>query len=130
MKGISTVIATILMLVITIALAGTAIMYMRGTFTTQTQGIQVIDAYCSGSTVYAIVKNMGTLNVSSISCAQTLPSGDTCASNPISVSPPLQYLNSTTITVDTCSGTGTRGCVYRLLANTGGQTAEVNVMCA
>ena len=65
MKGISTVIATILMLMITIALAGTAYLYISGAFTSQMQGLEVVDAFCSGGTQARITfTNLGTVDMS------------------------------------------------------------------
>ena len=65
MKGISAVIATILMLMITIALAGMAYMYISGIFTSRTgKVIDLIDSYCSGTTIYLVIKNSGTMNIS------------------------------------------------------------------
>lgn len=60
MKGISAVIATILMLMITIALAGTAYMYIRGIFTgSVAKAISIIDATCEAGSAYRItVKNL------------------------------------------------------------------------
>ncbi len=67
MKGISTVIATILMLMMTIALAGMAYMYISGIFTSRTGTIVEVDetaTYCSGSplTAYIYVRNIGTIS--------------------------------------------------------------------
>jgi flagellin-like protein len=72
MKGISTVVATILMLMITIALAGTAYMYITGVFTSKTGVVlSISSATCSisGSSYSAsvLVRNDGTLNASSVS---------------------------------------------------------------
>lgn len=64
MKGVSTVIATILMLMITIALAGTAYLYISGTFATQTQGLELVDSFCSaGTTAVITLRNAGTNNI-------------------------------------------------------------------
>ncbi len=60
MKGISTVIATILMLMITIGLAGTAYLYISGAFTQQLQGLELVDEFCQGGTTAVITfKNSG-----------------------------------------------------------------------
>ena len=64
MKGISTVIATILMLMITIGLAGTAYLFISGAFQQQTQGLEVVDAFCSGGTQARIsLRNLGTSDI-------------------------------------------------------------------
>jgi flagellin-like protein len=65
MKGVSAVIATILMLMITIAMAGVAYMYISGIFTAKTGTIVEMDesatscSITSGVTVY--VRNTGTI---------------------------------------------------------------------
>lgn len=63
MKGISTVIATLLMLVITISLLGIAYGYITGLFKSQILGPQVeVDdtrTSCSGTTITVYIKNIG-----------------------------------------------------------------------
>ena len=65
MKGISAVIATILMLMITIAMAGVAYMYISGIFTRQTGVVVEIDETAttclSNNTIIVYVRNSGTL---------------------------------------------------------------------
>ncbi len=66
-KGISEIIATILMLMITIGLAGTAFIYIQGVLVGRTQKqISFADASCSApTTMYITVKNLDTtLNIS------------------------------------------------------------------
>jgi len=66
MKGVSAVIATILMLMIVIALAGMAYMYLIGMFTSRTaKTIDITDAGCianggNGSAFYVSIKNLDT----------------------------------------------------------------------
>ena len=63
MKGVSAVIATIMMLVITIGLAGVAYMYISGIFTTQTAKLVAIDqdaTFCSGTSITIYIKKTGT----------------------------------------------------------------------
>lgn len=64
MKGISTVIATLLMLVITVALAITAYGYITGLFTSQTtRNIEVLQPTCSAGVSYTVdVRNLDPLN--------------------------------------------------------------------
>ena len=83
MKGIATVIATILMLMITIALAGTAYLYISGAFTSQTQGIEMVDAFCStGIQARISFRNIGTTDITfdADSCAPAIGSPSTCGS--------------------------------------------------
>ncbi|MFH8119787.1 MAG: archaellin/type IV pilin N-terminal domain-containing protein [Candidatus Aenigmatarchaeota archaeon] len=128
MKGISTVIATLLILVITIALAGMAYVYISGVFTMQTQGIEVVDAYCVGNNVNITIRNIGTRTISANNgtCTQTAPSGDSCSSRTFPSSD-LQPGNTTLIT-DSCTGIGARICAYRLTPPYG-RTVEVSVPC-
>jgi flagellin-like protein len=61
MKGVSAVIATILMLMITIALAGTAYMYISGVFTARTGVVlSISDSLCNTTYIKAFVRNDGT----------------------------------------------------------------------
>ena len=63
MKGVSAVIATIMMLVITIALAGVAYLYISGMFNTQiarTIGIEESATFCNSTGIYLYVENHGT----------------------------------------------------------------------
>jgi len=63
-KGISAVIATILMLMITIALAGLAYMYISGIFTARTAtAISLASIDCTDLDIYALVKNDGTASI-------------------------------------------------------------------
>lgn len=63
-KGVSAVVATILMLVITIVMAGMAYMYITGVFMGRTaQTIDLIDATCNGKNVTVILKNTGTASI-------------------------------------------------------------------
>jgi flagellin-like protein len=64
MKGISAVIATILMLLITIALAGLAYLYISGMFTGKTGTLVEIDpaaTSCAGTQITVYVKNSGSI---------------------------------------------------------------------
>jgi len=77
MKGISTVIATILMLMITIALAGTAYLYISGVFTQQTQGLEIVDAFCVGGKDAVItIRNVGTTDISFVGATTSPFKGD------------------------------------------------------
>lgn len=61
MKGVSEIIANILMLIITIGLAGTAYVYISGMLTTKMEKtISVLDASCNGSHITMVVANDGT----------------------------------------------------------------------
>jgi flagellin-like protein len=79
MKGISPIIATILMLMITIALAGTAYMYISGVFTGRTAVVlSVSSADCNSTHVNVYVKNDGTLNSSAVTVSVDGSGTGTC----------------------------------------------------
>jgi len=129
MKGISAVIATILMLVITIALAGTAYMYISGIFTTQTQGVEIIDAYCSpDNKTSASIRNLGTNPVTGITCIQTSPSADTTCNPGFTIVNIAPGQTQTFAGFDTCNGTSSRFCQYRLTPSVG-RTVQTQVSC-
>jgi flagellin-like protein len=128
MKGISAVVATVLMLLITITLAGVAYTFTIGAFTRSTQGIEIDDYFCSGGTVSLVIRNIGSENVTTLTCTQTAPAGDTCSLSPtVSASNAIQPGQSMTLQ-DTCSGSGGRTCVYRLVPPTG-KSVTANAYC-
>lgn len=100
MKGISTVVATILMLMITIALAGTAYLYISGVFTSKTRTLSMIDSYCAGTNGSVIIRNEG---------PDTIRAGEqtlVAVSNACTTGPTLADINSSataTYTFSTCS---------------------------
>ncbi len=62
-KGIATIIATIILVVITIGLVSTAYLYFAGLISGSTSGtVQLIDAYCdkTNDDIIIIVQNKGT----------------------------------------------------------------------
>lgn len=140
MKGVSTVIATILMLMITIALAGMAYMYIAGVFTPMTQGIEIADAYCSENTndpkcggeacdmAVFTVRNIGTQPVSlpdGITITQTSPAGSSVDAE----WGDTQIPPGSAVTVrDKCEGTGGRSCIYRFVPAMG-KTVTGTVYC-
>lgn len=70
MKGVSAIIATILMLVITIGLAGTAYVYISGMLTGKTSStISIIDYSCAQGTnvkvINLVISNDGTADIPS-----------------------------------------------------------------
>jgi len=132
MKGISAVVATVLMLLITITLAGVAYTFTMGAFTRSTQGIEIDDSFCSGynashDIVSIVVRNFGSENVTSVTCTQTAPADDTCSLiTPVSFSNSIEPGQSMTLQ-DYCKGTSGRACVYRLTPS--GKSVTANVYC-
>ncbi len=65
MKGISAVIATILMLMITVAMVGLAYMFITGLFTSSTAtNIALSSVDCTGGNIYVTIRNTGTESIS------------------------------------------------------------------
>lgn len=60
-KGVSAIIATVLLLMITIALAGTAYIYMTGMIGGKTsKTISILDGSCSSNIISVVLSNDGT----------------------------------------------------------------------
>jgi len=119
MKGISEIIATILMLMITLGISGTAYIFISGAFTQQTQGLEVVDAYCikevnGKDNATLLVRNLGTvaINKGSINVVQTTPS--TATDVKWSVATTIAPGTSASM-YDECEGTGSRSCIYRII---------------
>ena len=65
-RGISTIIAAILLLIITIGLAGTAYLFITRIFYAQTsKTIQLLDASCTNGVITLVVSNQGTDTIES-----------------------------------------------------------------
>jgi hypothetical protein len=68
MKGVSTIIASILMVVITIGLTSVAYLYLSGIISgTTAQNIALFDAYCepADNNITVLIKNDGTIGITS-----------------------------------------------------------------
>lgn len=134
MKGISAVIATILMLMITIALAGAAYFYISSVFTTQIQGIEIVDTTCTpgvgAGNVSVTLRNIGTQDIttSSITIDQLAPAGDSAS---VSWSGGATTIGSGKIATftESCSGTGGRNCIYRITPPLG-RSVQAAVFCS
>ena len=64
MKGVSEIIGTILMLIITIGLAGTAYVYISGLLTGKTEKtISLLDASCNKTHILLVLANGGTATI-------------------------------------------------------------------
>jgi len=83
MKGVSAIIATILMLIITIGLAGTAYVYISGIMTTRTAvTLSVSDATCegiaAGDEIRVITVNDGTTDAAAADITIYINGADLC----------------------------------------------------
>ncbi|MCS7105810.1 MAG: hypothetical protein NZ942_00625, partial [Candidatus Aenigmarchaeota archaeon] len=113
MKGISTVLATILLLMITLALVGMAAGFIFGWWGRATQGIEYVGgANCvdidnTNDNVTIPIRNIGTVN-QTVKVIQTAPSGDKPLQETIVIEPGQTY-----IFIDNCTqATVPRYCVY------------------
>lgn len=130
MKGVSTIIATILFVLIVVALGGMAYLNISGVFTRQSQGLELVDSSCDGTSVRLILRNAGTEAISSITCLQTAPLGDTgtpCTGTVSTQSVTIQPGVNANFD-DTCSGNAPRSCVYRI-AHPSGRSVTASVTC-
>ncbi|MDI6826125.1 MAG: hypothetical protein QMD36_02940 [Candidatus Aenigmarchaeota archaeon] len=67
MKGVSTIIAAIIMVVITIGLISVAYLYISGLIAgTTATNIWLADAYCNTTHIIYLIKNIGTASVDSL----------------------------------------------------------------
>jgi len=132
MKGISDVIAMLLMLVITIGLVGLAYSYISGVFTSRTAVVLSIDAEnsrCDSNSLVVAVRNDGispsgsvtvvAYNASGVSSSCTIPS-------PPGIGPGTFSTCTITRGPGTVSGAG----YYRITASTSGSTTSGIIYCA
>lgn len=131
MKGISAVIATLLMLVITVALAITAYGYITGLFTSQTsKTIEIADAACTAGVSYFVtVRNTDQFN--NISTAELTVRVDDQPITTITWNPTSIQANGgvTTGTVTNPAG-GTAGTAHRVkVLGPSGRPAQIPVTC-
>jgi flagellin-like protein len=82
MKGVSEVIAILLMLVVTIGLVGIAYGYISGLLTAKTGVVLTIDpaTSCPSDTITVYVRNDGTATASSVTVSATPSTGGTSTS--------------------------------------------------
>jgi len=134
-KAVSTVIATLLMLIITIALAGTAYFYINSITSQATSVVIKFDpglTFCDGTTntINVGVRNQGTDPVNS---ATVDISGRDASANPIVGGPceaapgnliPAGTSGSCTVTLAGSDGSNT------LIASAGGTTETISIFCS
>jgi hypothetical protein len=122
---IMTVVWIVMGVILPIILSFISYSYISNTFESSSQGIEIVDYFCTGNTVNLIIKNIGTNTISNLNCIQTSPAGDSCNLTPSSAS----ILPGKTQTfIDICSGNGARSCMYRITPPDGRSTAAT-VLC-
>jgi flagellin-like protein len=126
MKGVSAIIATILMLMITIALTGTAYLYISGFFGSRTSVVLSLDlpSRCNATFLTVYVRNDGTRIANNINIDLTFPDGTKSIS---ACSIPIITAGGSNSTV--CSRTGKPGGTYSIRAYGNGATATGPVYC-
>jgi len=126
MKAVSDIIAVLLMLIITIGLAGLAYSYISGVFTSRTSVVLTIDSQastCSGDTITVYVRNDGTTNATvSVKSSSTPGATPTVNCGSKSIAPGTEE-------VFTCTKTGGAG-YYQILATGPGSVARGQVYCS
>jgi FlaG/FlaF family flagellin (archaellin) len=131
MKGISDVIAMLLMLVVTIGLVGLAYSYITGVFTSRTAVVLSIDAansYCNSTHLIVAVRNDGTTPSGSVTVvAYNATGASSSCTRPI---PSIGAGTFSTCSIQkgatTISGSG----YYRVIASTSGSTAQGMIYCS
>jgi flagellin-like protein len=144
-KGITPIIAIIILLLITIGLAATAWTYLSGFLAGYTKSLQLVDSYCMGATTAnVILRNTGPDPIA-LGASCTITDGSTTATcgsltitrtdggtfssasiNPSSGSLPAA---SSLTFQDGCTVSGTpRVCTYRFVSGGTGATA-ISITC-
>jgi FlaG/FlaF family flagellin (archaellin) len=130
MKGISDVIAMLLMLVITIGLVGLAYSYISGIFTSRTAVVLSIDSVnsiCNSTHIIVAVRNDGTMKSGSVTVTVYNPSGTSSATCSINAIDPGTWTSCYVSRGTTLTGVGS----YRVTATTTGYSAmPATIYCA
>jgi FlaG/FlaF family flagellin (archaellin) len=124
MKGISDIIAMLLMLIITIAIAGLAYGFISGVFTSRTAAVLSVDigSYCNNTHVIASVRNDGTSPISTVTV--TVLNATRTQSGTCSIS------NLAAGTLGTCAATRSGSGIHTIIATGGGSSAQGTVYCS
>jgi flagellin-like protein len=146
-KGITPIIAVIILLLITVALAGMAWAFLQGYFgSLTTKNIVAAGGYCSGgNSANVIIKNIGTDRISVGSCnlAGSIPNaGSTCGDltiartdsntamvGKLSISSFLNGGATMTFTDTNCTTATPKTCTYIFTAGSGIGPATASVEC-
>jgi len=125
MKGISDIIAVLLMLIITIGLAALAYSYISGVFTSRTAVKLSIDAdtsSCDKSTFHFVVRNDGSTKSGAVTITVTDPNGNNALSTACKISGGVPAMS--TVSQDCLRDTTINQPVggYKVSLSTGGAT--------
>lgn len=128
MKAVSTIVAVLLLLIITIALAGTAFTYISGVITTRTAVVLSLDPdgqTCIGDQLIITVRNDGSASAGTVTVTARTPIGARWIGNTCTATVGVQTTGTCTITRAGGLSTGS----YSLQATGGGDTTLGNVFC-
>jgi flagellin-like protein len=118
MKGVSDIIATILMLVIVISMAAFAFTYMSGIFSRETSVVLSVDqsSYCNGVLMAVMVQNSGTmaLNANKVRISATAANGTT-----------IPEVSCTASATDMINASSIYQCTNNLVGSPGFNTVKV-----
>jgi flagellin-like protein len=126
MKGISAVIASILMLMITIAVSGTAYLYVSGYFTSKSSVLLALDVLsaCRGDNMIVSVRNDGTGVAVNVNIAITYPDEKTTSQCSI------DQINAGSTNSTVCPLSNVIIGSYQVRASGGGSVASGSVYCS
>ena len=130
MKGISDVIAMLLMLVITIGLVGLAYSYITGIFMSRTGVVLNIDtqnSYCDSYNLVIAVRNDGTMASGQVNVVVRDPSGNIKTTCSIQSVPAGSYSSCPTISRSPAGITSSG--YYRITASTSGASTSGVIYC-
>jgi flagellin-like protein len=128
-KGISAIIATILLLLITIALAGTAYMFTSGFLEGRTKkSISVLTAECVGDDITVVVSNDGLEDVSVSELSFIIDSTDRSTNFRNGFSTSTINPHQTAVGIDNTTSYGSG--VHNILVTSPSNTAQIQVYCS
>jgi FlaG/FlaF family flagellin (archaellin) len=128
-KGVSDIIAMLLMLIMTIGLASLAYSYISGVFTSKTAVVLSLDASGSSCTpnngpITVFIRNDGTQTSGAVTVTVTPPSGTvpTCTS--------ISSLTAGAVGSSSCTGRTAGAGYYQVRASTTGSSTTGSAYCA
>ncbi|TAL48540.1 hypothetical protein EPN87_00340 [archaeon] len=128
-KGVSDIIAMLLMLIMTIGLAGLAYAYISGVFTSKTAVVLSLDASASScapnnGAITVFVRNDGTQTSGSVTVTVTPPSGAAVTCGAIaSIAAGAEGSSS-------CTGRNAGAGYYQVRASSTGSSSSGSIYCA
>ena len=123
-KGISTIIAIILLVIITISLVGTVYMFFSGLLLSSIQGIKIESISCNvNGNINIIIRNIGKNPITHLTVDQIEPADDEANDWE-----GILETGKTIVYTDVCMGQKLRRCTY-LITPTSGRGTKAGVTC-